>query len=778
MKNTSALRESAKLSLSQEDYRLAQKDFMQAIKLSPRLLPEVILDYEKEIEKHPEKIGIWLSLAGFKVQIGEIDNAILELEEALERHDKNIEAYNLLGKIYIKQERIDDVITLLEKSVKQGIKNSSLAEILAGAYLEKGRIKEATEFYNEVLKYRPGDKNILRVLGDLYARLEEYHKAAECYQNMFSDDPEVSREVIQRLEELLKKREGSVYIREILSDIYMKSLKPEEAIDKLKEIVRLDHTRLEDVTVRLKGVLRNYPSHPKTSLALAEVLRMQGNYSEASEVYRNLAKDNPDYMGRAVAGYQDILDLCPEQALARAYLAESYLFQKQVKSALQEFDQMVKHDPSNADMVIRRAREISKSQPQLLYAHYVLGRAYLAKGDLQRALVEAESILAVDKKFVEAYLLIGETYYQMKMSRKACETLRQALTIDPYNRLLQEKYKEVKEKELDLETNSLKEKVSQDQWKTALHLDLAKLYLQKGEEETAIRELQLALKEKSRAPFAYNLLGCVYRGQGRYDLAAAQFNRALEIAPKELADFSRSVKFNIGTTHEAQGQLKKALKIYESILQENIDFGNLKNKVKYLKSTSLQSMRNRELLAVVSYFGRDDVVAMWGREAKMGRSKKEEVSLSFGQTHNSAGYDLFLKGMYKAALEEFQLAVQLDSQFTSGLNNWAIALAKEGRFNEAKAKLEKVVDISPNSPIFRNNLGLIYLILGHLKSAKKEIEKAYALDPNSSVIAINLGDACYLKGDTETAIKLYQKVGRFDIVSEIAERRLIHKTSN
>jgi len=772
-----ALSSAARKNLEQENYKAALKNYLQILKLYPHLTQDILLEYEKEIEKHPQRIGLHLSLTGLKIELGVIDEAILDLEEILELDNKNVEAYNLLGKIYICQERIDDAIDLLERSVQEGVRDVSLTEILAGAYLEKGKIKEAARFYQEVLNYRPQDKNLMRVLGDLYSRLEEYHKSAQCYQAMFSEDPEVAREVIQRLEELLKKREGSVFIREILSDIYMKSLNPEEAVKKQKEIVRLDSAKLEDVIKNFKNILKNYPGNALASLSLAEALRLQGNYSEAAETYHSLAKTNPDYMGRAVAGYQDILNLCPEQILARSYLAECYLYQNQLKSALKEYEQMVKYSPDCIDLVIRKAKEVLKSQPQLLYAHLVLGWAFLAKGDLQKALLEAESVINIDKRYSEAYLLMGETYYQMKMCRRAAETLAKALSFDPYNRQIQEKYKEVKEKEIDLEINAVKEKLTQDQWKVGLHLDLAKLYLQKGEEDAAIRELQLAGKDQAKAPFACNLLGCIYRGQGRYDLAAAQFNRAQELAPKEIADFIRTIKLNIGTTYEARGEAQKALKIYESIMQENIDFGNLINKAKYLKMSSLQSLRNRVLLMSLAYFGKDQIIALWGREAKTNKGKKEEVSLSFGQTHNTDGYDLFMKGMYKAALEEFQLAVQLDSQFASALNNWAVALTKEGRFTEAKSKFEAAVNLSPNSHVFRNNLGVIYYLLGHLKNAKKELDLAMSLDPDSAAIAINLGDVNYAKGDIEAATKLYHRVGKFDTLTEIADRRLLNKTA-
>ena len=101
----------------------------------------------------------------------------------------------------------------------------------------------------------------------------------------------------------------------------------------------------------------------------------------------------------------------------------------------------------------------------------------------------------------------------------------------------------------------------------------------------------------------------------------------------------------VRTAYEAQGEIKKAIKIYEAILQEDIDFGNLKKKVKLLKSTSLPSLRGKPLLALSGEANKNEIVALWGREEKVQGNNQglEEFSISFGQEHNLAGFDYFMK---------------------------------------------------------------------------------------------------------------------------------------
>jgi len=770
-----ALRTAAKYYLTEEDYRQAQILYRQAVSLCPQLLPEVLLDYEKKIEEASENLGPRFSLAWLAMALGEVETALLELEEILEIFPQRVEIYNVLGKIYIKQGKIDEAIALLERSLREGNKDVNLVEILAGAYLEKGEVKKAIGLYEQVKQKKPADKQILRILGELYYKTEDYLQAAYCYRDMFSDDPEVAREVIHHLEELLKKVEGSIEIREILSEVYMKILNPEAAVEKLREIISLEPNKLEDVIQKLKAILKNYPNLPSAVLALAEAWQKLGRFSEAAEAYAQLMKIKPEFKSQALAGYQKILQLCPEQVLARTYLAETLLAENRMPEALFELGKIVEQDKTTADAIIRRCREILKSQPHLLHAHVVLGQAYLAKGDFQRAALEAEGVLALDKSVIPAYLLLGEAYQKLNLLRKAAETFARALALDPFNFQIQKKHREIRLRELEEEIASLRQRIEEDKWKLSLYIDLAKLYLKKGDREEAIRQLQLAQKDNSRSALVENLLGSIYRSQGRYDLATVKYHQALESAPFEMV---KVIQANLGTVYEAQGEVKKAIKAYEAVLQQDVDFGNLSEKVKQLKAVGLSSLRNKALLMAISEFeGGREVVALWGREARPFRrvGQKEEVNISFGQEHNQAGFDYFLKGMFPAAEEEFSLAIQLDPGFATAINNLAVVLARAGKLEEARLKLLEATELHPASSIFYNNLGVVCLLLKKYDLAKTALEKSYALNPDSSAICLNLGDYYFQQKELAKAIGLYRKVGEFDPLTELAQQRLLFR---
>jgi tetratricopeptide (TPR) repeat protein len=770
-----ALRFAARFYLSEGCYKQSQQLYTRSANISPRLTPHILIDYEAAIEKEPDKIGPRFALAGFLLSRQQVDASLLELEELLDLYPKQAEAYQALGKIYIKQEKIDDAIALLERSINQGVSDVTLREILAAAYLEKGKIAEAIKFYQEISSLKPDDKQTLRMLGELYTRTENYLGAARAYQAMFSEDPEVAREVVQRLEDLLKKVEGSIEIREILSEIYMRIIDPEAAVKKLREILRLESTKLPDIIQKLRSILKNYPNLPQAALALAEALLRQGNYSEAAENYYQLAKAKPEMIEEVVEGYRALIAECPQQVLARTYLGEALLYQGKITEALQQFGMIVEYDPGVAETVIRKCRDILRAHPQLVAAHITLGQAYLSKGEYQKAAAEAEATIAIDKKATGAYLLLGEAYSGLKMGSKAIEALLAALTLDPFNPRVQERYSAARKREVEAEIEAMQQRLQEDQWKVSLHLDLGRLYLQSGEREKALRELQVAVKDSARAAAAYSLIGNIYRSEGRFDLAEEQYQRALEANPGENA---KSINLRLGSAAEAQGEVKKAIKIYERILQEDIDFGNLKKRVKALKSIALSSLRSRTLQAVFPCYGEKEIIALWSRETRAAprAPSREEVVLSFGQEHNQAGFEYFMKGMQQAAEEEFTLAVQLDPHFAAALNNLAICLARQGRYEEARLRLMETVQLTPDAAVFFSNLGLIQFLLDRKDAARTALEKSLALDPEEAAVSLNLGDLYYREGKIEKAFELYRRVGDFDPLSDLAERRLLFKT--
>ncbi len=774
--NAESLRASGENLLNKRLYKEANEQYRLAFVYSPRLFPEVILDYERLFEQEPLNTAARLSLAELYLSINDIDSAIIELEEVLDIDPQAGGVYSILGGIYLKRDEIDQAIYLLETAAFSGIKETSLTEMLAGAYLEKGDIEKAIALYEEILGKGEKSKNTLRILGDLYTRLGKNDIAADRYLLLLKENGELIDEVIHKLEVLKGKSKSDIHVREVLVEVYSRNLKPELAVAELKEILRSDMTKADFVINWLKKMLKIYPSQKDIIIALAEAATSKGAYSEAVSEYTRLLEFGDEYVDQAIAGYKDIIKRYPEQVLAHRFLGEAYLKKGMIDEALKEFRRNYELDSEDADFVVKKCREIFKYHPGNILSHEIIGNIYFDKRDYRRAIIHGEEIISVDKNYAGAYVLLAKSYLGLRDYKQAAETYRTAISLDPYNINIHNDYKKAKIGEENEEIEKIKRRISEDPWKVSNRLDLAKVYMGRGLYDETIKELQLVLKDQSRQAFTYNLLGLCFRAQGRYDMATTQFAKSLEALPSELSDLFKAIGFNLGATYEMAGMITEAISVYESVMQRDIDFGGLKQRILYLSSSHPRSLRNKMLIGVISNIREKDLIGMWARDGRKvdGEEDRELLNLSFSQSHNQKGFDFYLKGMYKGALEEFSLAEKLDEKLSSAVNNHGLVLLKEGKVGIAESKILRAIDEDSRSAALYNNLGIIKYLKGDLKMAELNFRRAVALDHALNPVYINLGDILYLLGNAKQAISCWERIKDFDPVSDFAKRRLMY----
>jgi tetratricopeptide (TPR) repeat protein len=246
--------------------------------------------------------------------------------------------------------------------------------------------------------------------------------------------------------------------------------------------------------------------------------------------------------------------------------------------------------------------------------------------------------------------------------------------------------------------------------------------------------------------------------------------------PKELSDISKSVRFNLGASYEAVGNVAGAIAQYESLLSEDVEFGGLQARVKNLAGISPDSQRNKYIALIIERFGEGTLIGMWGEDGRRSEPGSETLSISFGQEHNSLGFDHFIKGRFKVAAEEFSLAAQLDPKFCAALSNLSAMYMVEGSLEQAETRLNAALAIDPDSAVLHNNMGVYYYLKKDLEGASSEFARAIEQDPNLSAAYINYGDVMYLKNSAQNAISLWGKIRSYDPLSPIATRRLAYKT--
>jgi len=127
------------------------------------------------------------------------------------------------------------------------------------------------------------------------------------------------------------------------------------------------------------------------------------------------------------------------------------------------------------------------------------------------------------------------------------------------------------------------------------------------------------------------------------------------------------------------------------------------------------------------------------------------------------GYSYQESGMYSEAVEYYQKAIRLESDFLEAFINLGVAYYQLGKYSKAIDAYEKALYLDPHSSSLYNKLGSAYIIHGRFTNALESFKKATEIEPENPVSHYNLGIAYYLNGERDAAFKQYAILKALDL---------------
>ena len=130
--------------------------------------------------------------------------------------------------------------------------------------------------------------------------------------------------------------------------------------------------------------------------------------------------------------------------------------------------------------------------------------------------------------------------------------------------------------------------------------------------------------------------------------------------------------------------------------------------------------------------------------------------------HDGLGQFLLDHGRLDEAIDQFQIAINIDPKYPMARTNLGIALTKKGRVDEAIAHFQTVLEDYPNDAKAYHNLGNALLKKGDSQSAIAAYEKALSIQSRYPSAHYNLGIALDDSGRIDEAIAHYQEAVQED----------------
>jgi len=223
-------------------------------------------------------------------------------------------------------------------------------------------------------------------------------------------------------------------------------------------------------------------------------------------------------------------------------------------------------------------------------------------------------------------------------------------------------------------------------------------------------------KQRAKDPqYQYNM-GLVYLQNYRYDDAIVYLNKSLALKP----NFDLALNA-LGIIHFIQGDLQKAMDIFEKCLVVNPKFTEARN---YLGS-------------VYQELGHLDKA-----EAEFKKAIADKAYPSRELPHYNLARLYLTKGNDAEALELVNSAIEINDQMVMALNLKGVLLERFGKLKEAIYSYEKALNIAPGDINLSYNLAVAYFKSDRRAEAKSLFERIY---PNVTDEEIKIKINEYLK---------------------------------
>ncbi len=380
-------------------------------------------------------------------------------------------------------------------------------------------------------------------------------------------------------------------------------------------------------------------------------IRLRPDYILPRLGLASLEPDSPEGHRNALAYYETVLRLKPDYAPAHFRMGLSYSGLDDVTASVAAYKKAIRFKPSylkahyNLGLQLIKAKQWSEATEQFMWilerkpeharSYFNLARIAVKKGDSAAAIEKYNSAIKLRKgNYPEAYVNMGLLHLEGGDVAKAIKSFEQAIALRP---------------------------------------DYAQAWYHKGDAlgkkdaSQAVDALQKAVKYNARLTEAWERLGEIYAAQGEISSATQAYEQALQIEEHQNAQLA------LAALYEEQGRVADAVKIYDAVL------------VKY-PSFVLAWQKLGEL------------------HARHGDADKAEQAFMQALTQDEGNIEVkralallkFEKGHLEEAVDLFTQAIEALPSDVGLRADYAEALMKSGRVNEAKSEIEKGLLLQPD----------------------------------------------------------------------------------
>lgn len=673
---------------------------------------------------------------------GKYKEAVLMYKRALQKHLRNGEAYYRLGLADLRLRQPNEAVKALQRAVSLQPDNADaivkLADIFVAAYAAspnhpKEYLDEADPLIQRLPKLDAYQFERLsgyrKVIDEDYpAALEHFRAAAK----LRPSDAALGMITFQTLVKLNQFDNAAALAQQIIqahkdfapmyASLYLEYMRRKE-VDKAEGVLKqrlANNPQQADPYIALAGHYYATAKRPEMLEVLNRILSDRGKFPQANMVVGDFYFRIRDF-DQASRLYDEGIRLDPKgKTNYQKRMIEALMFQGKRVEAAQLVDTLLKGTPSDLDLramkaalilqggkreelqsAINELQSIVSKKPNNAVIRYNLGRALLAKQELEQARLQFMEAIKIYPAYLPARIALAQLYLFKGEYAAALRTADEILQFDANNMTAKL-----------VRTSSL---IGSGETKSA-RAELEKVVKTNGDSRDAIFQLaMLDLREKNTKQ------------------AEAGFTRLSRMSPPDL----RGV-LGLAQTEISRGDTPAALRVLQDEIQKNPNSNELRLA---LANTAVRA--GKYDLAVAEY-----------KKLVAAQPKRVDLYMRLGQTYRRMQ-------KYDEAGKIFEQVRAMNPDEAGPLLELALISEENGRPDEAKPLYEKVLKMYPDNAPALNNLAYrmaengtdLDLALTYAQRARKQVPPS---SPISDEVSDTLGWIYIKKNLHDNAIQIFR----------------------
>ena len=526
--------------------------------------------FDRMIAEDESPAEVRILAAEFYARKNDADRALEVINAGIELEPKNIKLRLALASLQTVMRRHDQAQATLEESLglTKDDSDPDLLKVknqLARIYLGKGDIEKARRYTDEVIAVSGGNVEAQYTSGQIYLRKKDGVNAVTAFRKVVAEKPDFVDGQLHLAQAHLMNKE-----KELAADVLNKGLAENPEAGKLrKALARIyaadkDYDRAEK---ELRLVVEQNPKDLRASGDLADFLFMRGKADDAMAIYERMVMEQP----RVPAGYLKLAamqrvrknDAAAVEVLERGY--ETIPQSPQLVAGLIKTYLATGKGDKAIDLLKTRLKE----NDQDLFAYNLLGEVYVTRRQYDDASRAFEKAIAIKPDWQTPHNNLARVLLSQGKTVEVIASLTAALEKNPKNAAaymtLANLYGKDGQEEKVVATYEKAMEALPNLWPAANNLAYM-LSLGDGVPKDLERAHDLALKAvalQPEKPSVLDTLGWVYLQRGETDLAITELEKAAEIDPE-----ASIIKYHLGLAFKEVNRLDEARQMLEQALMD------------------------------------------------------------------------------------------------------------------------------------------------------------------------------------------------------------------